>query len=574
MNETIKIFVSYSHQNSDWVDKNGKYKLIPWLENQLRRKNVRFWTDDILQEHIGELFEKNIHDNIRDSDIALLLLSQDFSTSDFILDKELPWIKEAFDDNRIKIIPLLISEISKMDRSNISWIFDLQTIPDDKKPIIDYYENDISKNKIQVAILNVLYDKVLEISSKKTINNQQQINREAEEKAMAEIRAKREAEEKAAAEAKQLREAEEKAAEEAKQKRESEEKAAAVARTKRLAEEMAAAEAMKKRETVEKNTTGTIPEIPEPKTANVIELKPDININPSSFREAFIKTFQKYKEENLNKPYPPKILQNVKLLYMKGGTFVMGSPISESERCDNETQHHVTLSDFYLSEKAITNKQYCRFLNEERISNDGEGTVSGYGDQILILPTNFQSNEENYVQYSNGSWHPASGKDNYPVVRVSWYGAKAFCDWAKGRLPTEAEWEYACRAGTTTPFHTGNNLTTKQANYNGNEPYNGNAKGVFLQCVKPVGSYAPNAWGLYEMHGNIYEWCNDWLGDDYNLGPVTNPQGSSSGSNRIVRGGSWRASACSCRAACRGSGAPYSLTIGGFRMAASLSFTT
>ena len=259
-----------------------------------------------------------------------------------------------------------------------------------------------------------------------------------------------------------------------------------------------------------------------------------------------------------------KTLQGVKLVLIRGCTFSMGSPASEPERRDNETQHSVTLSDFYLSEKAITNDQYCRFLNAKGIPGSGQFNISGFGNQTLIS-TNIRG-----VQYTKGKWRPASGKGNFPVVCVSWYGAKAFCDWASGRLPTEAEWEYACRAGTPTPFHTGNNLTTTQANYNGDNPYNNNAKGTYLQRTQPVGSYAPNAWGLYDMYGNVWEWCNDRSGD-YGTGAVSNPQGPSSGSSRVLRGGSWNDGATYCRSAYRYFYSPgYRHYHIGFRMAASL----
>jgi len=165
------------------------------------------------------------------------------------------------------------------------------------------------------------------------------------------------------------------------------------------------------------------------------------------------------------------------------------------------------------------------------------------------------------------------GCDNCPVEQVNWNDIQEFLRKLNAltgknyRLPTEAEWEYACRAGTSTPFSTGNNLSTAQANYNGDYPYNGNAKGVFRQKTTPVGSFSPNAWSLYDMHGNVFEWCSDWYGD-YPTAAQTNPKGSSTGTQLALRGSSWFHFAKGCRSAYRGYAAPtFRYNFIGFRLA-------
>jgi formylglycine-generating enzyme required for sulfatase activity len=147
------------------------------------------------------------------------------------------------------------------------------------------------------------------------------------------------------------------------------------------------------------------------------------------------------------------------------------------------------------------------------------------------------------------------GRGNRPVINVDWNDATAFAEWMGCRLPTEAEWEYACRAGTETPFNVGDCLSTFMANYDGNNPYHSCPSGTYLEMTNEVGSYSPNAWGLYDMHGNVYEWCSDWYGD-YSSSAQTNPEGPSSGSYRVLRGGGWRFHGRYCRSAYRYYGEP------------------
>ena len=199
------------------------------------------------------------------------------------------------------------------------------------------------------------------------------------------------------------------------------------------------------------------------------------------------------------------------------GTYTMGSPINEYGRENKETQHQVRLKAFKMSKNEVTFEQYdlfCDATNREKPRDEG--------------------------------W----GRGNRPVINVSWEDASAFAEWMGCRLPTEAEWEYAARGGTTTPFYTGNDLTTLQANYDGNYPYCNNLKGVFHNKTLPVGSFPANALGLFDMHGNVWEWCSDWYGD-YSTSGQTNPKGPSSGSYRVARGGSWNTDAYHCRSACR-----------------------
>lgn len=226
----------------------------------------------------------------------------------------------------------------------------------------------------------------------------------------------------------------------------------------------------------------------------------------------------------------------MEVVLIKAGTFTMGSPTTETDRESDETQHQVTLTkDFYMGKYEVTNAQFCEFLNEKGIGSDGKYATSDYGSQTLMGP------DTEGVMYSDGKWSPQSGYDDYPVVMETWYGANEYAKWIGGALPTEAQWEYACRAGSTTAYCFGDNSYSlgDYAWYSSNSD----------NKTHPVGQKKPNAWGLYDMHGNVWEWCSDWYGN-YPSISVTDPTGASSGSYRVIRGGSYH-SASSCRSAYR-----------------------
>jgi formylglycine-generating enzyme required for sulfatase activity len=266
---------------------------------------------------------------------------------------------------------------------------------------------------------------------------------------------------------------------------------------------------------------------------------------------------------------PPKgddsLLTNslgMKLKRIPSGEFFMGAADGEPEaRPDEKPQHKVRITrPFYLGVYEVTQAEYQAVMgvNPSYFSASGGGKA-----RVLGMDT-----------------------DRFPVEMVSWLDAIAFCNklseseglkpcyTANGepiasgtgyRLPTEAEWEYACRAGTTTPFSIGSTLSPTDANFNGN----GSVKGQSLQRTAFVGSYAPNAFGLHDMHGNVWEWCQDFYDEGYYArSPDADPENLTQAEDRVSRGGSWGYDAQDCRSTDRSKAKPYFRNYGlGFRIA-------
>lgn len=255
-------------------------------------------------------------------------------------------------------------------------------------------------------------------------------------------------------------------------------------------------------------------------------------------------------------------LQNptaVSTVLIPAGTFTMGSPTNEVSRDEDETPHSVTLSAFRMSKYEITNKQFAAFLNIKSINSSGYYTKGAYPQYPLIYASGFRNSSYDFgLKYSGSEWIPVAGYENAPVINVTWYGATEFATYVGGKLPTEAQWEYACRAGTTTPFNTGNFLTNLQANYLWEYPYNDgtNTVKISLEKTQSVGTYSANAYGLYDMHGNVDEWCSDKAGD-YPTTSQTNPTGGTTLAAHVIRGGNFRSEARHCRSSNRDYEDPY-----------------
>ncbi|OUL23957.1 Sulphatase-modifying factor protein [Nostoc sp. RF31YmG] len=244
------------------------------------------------------------------------------------------------------------------------------------------------------------------------------------------------------------------------------------------------------------------------------------------------KTAQYY-VENLGKGI------ELEMVLIPAGSFLMGSPEDELERSDSESpQHLVNINQFCMGKYPVTQEQWSAVAALPQVNKE-----------LNADPSNFKG-------------------DKRPVEQVSWYDAVEFCDRLTAHtkrqylLPSEAEWEYACRAGTTTPFHFGETITSELANYNANYTYGAGVKGTYRGQTTEVGSFeVANAFGLYDMHGNVWEWCLDDWHDDYNGAPTDGSPWFDDNDNlyqkqgrAVLRGGSWINLPGSCRSASRNDG--------------------
>ena len=257
---------------------------------------------------------------------------------------------------------------------------------------------------------------------------------------------------------------------------------------------------------------------------------------------------EQIKKESKQSQYFSEDLGNgitLEMVAIPGGTFTMGTEDEEIERLVKKfdwegyrrerPQHEVTIKPFFMGKYPVTQAQWKAIADRTdlKVEKDLEPNPASFKD------------------------HPDS--DRRPVEQVSWYDAIEFCarlsklTVREYRLPSEAEWEYACRAGTTTPFYFGETITGELANYNASNTYAGEPNGEYRQQTTPVGQFPPNAFGLYDMHGNVWEWCADTWHDNYDGAPTDGSVWTENGDDNrsLPRGGSWFSDPLLCRSAFR-----------------------
>ena len=248
----------------------------------------------------------------------------------------------------------------------------------------------------------------------------------------------------------------------------------------------------------------------------------------------------------------------MELVLIPGGTFQMGDNLGDGDS-DELPVHTVTIDSFSMGATEVTNAQYCGFLNSAsvKVANGVVYSASDNSSSYSYCDTSSSSSHSQIV-HSGGVFSVrrkgGCNMSNDPMVKVSWHGAKAFCDHYGYRLPTEAEWEYAARGGLSSRrFPWGDTISHTQANYsslwsdgapnhsydvNPTEGYHPAYNDGIYPYTSPVGSFAPNGYGLYDMTCNVWEWCNDWYSDTYySPSPLNNPAGPTSGARRVLRGG-------------------------------------
>jgi len=442
----ISIFVSYSHEDSMWVQE-GPYVLIPWLVTSLQRENVAFWYDPALKTLPGVEYREKIRKEIEKADFAVLLISQDFINSDFVRQFELPLIKARVERGELSIIPILVSYALWTGEADLHWLTERQMLPGKPTPLVDYISDLAKWKRVRIEILEAMKNSIRE--KRGQANCEEGVVKE----------------------------------------------------------------------------TGAVPGIgtkqftPAPQNTAVAAVSPDLRVEKCPQLAA--EEGKKKESPTSGGAAPTKEIigkDDTPMVLIPAGEFWMGSPDGEGHYSEHP-RHKVYLDAYSIDKYEVTVQQYKRYCEET-------------GMDMPFAP----------------SW---GWQDDHPVVNVTWDDATAYAAWAGKRLLTEAEWEKTCRVGSETTYCYGDVAARASL---GDYAWYVNNSG---RQTHPVGQKKPNIWGLYDMLGNVFEWCSDWYGDGYYTGsPNRNPTGPESGQKRVLRGGSWGLIGDFCRSGNRCWGNP------------------
>jgi formylglycine-generating enzyme required for sulfatase activity len=513
-----ELFISYSHKDRAFLERFWTH-LSP-LETQY---GLQRWDDSRIQP--GDIWLDEIEQALDRAQVALLLVSPDFLASDFIRRQELPCLFEAAENDGLKIlwVPLLPCSWKRFRQ-----IEQYQAVIPVDKTLAEMGE--VERDRALVAITDQIHDLFEQFQAERLAVQQAAeaeglARQQKQERRIAEQEANRQAAETARLERSK---AESEARAEAERwKAEAQKSRADAERTRAEMERLA----REKREWQQQATLKTS----QPSAQNeASEAKGPALIQIPTTAGWLVREGDQWQKKQ--KPitvtgYQEQLAENIaiNLIQIPAGEFQMGSPDTEAGRESYEgPQHQVKLRSFFMGQTAVIQAQWQ--------------VVAGWPKQQLEL-----KDQSSHFQGANR-----------PVEQVSWQEAEEFCRRLSVRtgreysLPSEAQWEYACRADTTTAFSFGETLTPELANYNGNNTYASGPKGVYRRKTTEVGSFPANGWGLQDMHGNVREWCLDPWHGSYEGAPADGSAWmAGGGASRLLRGGSWINGPGSCRSAYR-----------------------
>ena len=516
--ERHELFISYSHKDRAFLERFWTH-LSP-LETQY---GLQRWDDSRIQP--GDIWLDEIERALARAQVALLLVSPDFLASDFIRRQELPCLFDAAQNDGLKIlwVPLLPCSWKRFRQ-----IEQYQAVIPVHKTLAEIGE--VERDRALVAITDHIHDLFEQLQAERLAAQQAAeaetlAQQQEQERRIAEQEANRQAAETARLERSK---AESEARAEAERwKAEAQKSRADAERTRAEMERLA----KEKQEWQQQAPLKT----PQPTAqSEACEAKGPALIQIPTTTGWVVREGNQWQEKQ--KPitvtgYHEKLAENIAItmIQLPAGEFQMGSPDKEAGRQSYEgPQHQVKLRSFFMGQTPVTQAQWQ--------------VVAGWSKQQLELkhqPSHFQG-------------------ANRPVEQVSWLEAEEFCRRLSVRtgrdysLPSEAQWEYACRAGKTTAFSFGEMLTSELANYSGNITYASGPTGVYREKTTEVGSFPANGWGLQDMHGNVWEWCLDPWHGSYEGAPVDGSAWMAGGGPiKLLRGGSWGSSPRGCRSAYR-----------------------